>query len=501
MKNAMPILLLLLLLAAPHAKAQDSLYAQAEVREVYVCDSTTRAGVIPDFKSSACLRAEGQFISPYKRHIWVVATLIAPRVMAESQQPLGFFLSAKASSTLWLNGSKLGSNGLPAKTREYEVPGKMDTVFALPPNALKGGKNDVIIEMSGHHSIIPLLAPVHLIAVARYQSPTDNILRGYLPSLLPLGVLLLGAMYFGVSALRMGGGQRFLVPLTAFFAAGQLVSEVSRGLFAYEYPFHDIRLMLILGFATGTGACLFLHVLARFVRKRRFTIALFACLAYLGLVLPAEGFDTKTSLALLLPSMLAALISGYGLARRRRGAVPYTLVLFFFTGLIYLAPTRFLDIYFYYCVAALLVFLFAQELRSLFKERRMRAAEKARADQLELALSESQERENPSNVQLSSAGKVEILPTADIAYARGAGDYVELVLKDRTTRLHSATLSELESRLPGKFLRVHRSYLVNTAYIVALERDASGAGSLDLTIGETVPVSRRIMPSVRKALT
>ena len=51
-----------------------------------------------------------------------------------------------------------------------------------------------------------------------------------------------------------------------------------------------------------------------------------------------------------------------------------------------------------------------------------------------------------------------------------------------------------------RLLRVHRSHIVNTAFVDALERDPSGVGRLLLSNGAAVPVSRRIMPKVRSAL-
>ena len=178
MKNIVLPLLILLLVAASATQAQDGPFVQVELQTVYFCDAAPEAGDIPDLRGPACVPVEGRFISPYKRQIWLKGSLSATPALTQSRIPLGFFISAKASSTVWLNGSKLGSNGLPARMREGEIPGKMDAVFPLPQNALKVGKNEVVIELSGHHSLIPLLAPVHLLAVARYQSPTDSILRG-----------------------------------------------------------------------------------------------------------------------------------------------------------------------------------------------------------------------------------------------------------------------------------------------------------------------------------
>ena len=63
-----------------------------------------------------------------------------------------------------------------------------------------------------------------------------------------------------------------------------------------------------------------------------------------------------------------------------------------------------------------------------------------------------------------------------------------------------AALAGLEAELPETFLRVHRSHIVNTAFVSALERDTGGVGRLTLSQGQEVPVSRRIMPKVRTAL-
>lgn len=66
--------------------------------------------------------------------------------------------------------------------------------------------------------------------------------------------------------------------------------------------------------------------------------------------------------------------------------------------------------------------------------------------------------------------------------------------------LHSMSLNELGEALPASFLRVHPSHIVNVAFVKSLTRLASGVGHLELTNGATVPVSRRIMPMLRRAL-
>jgi DNA-binding LytR/AlgR family response regulator len=103
-------------------------------------------------------------------------------------------------------------------------------------------------------------------------------------------------------------------------------------------------------------------------------------------------------------------------------------------------------------------------------------------------------------MSLLEAGQVHRVPTDDIVSISGADDYIEVKLKSGKSRLISSTLAEMEASLPSFFLRVHRSHIVNTNYIESLNREPTGTGILTLAHGGSLPVSRRIMPSVRKAL-
>ncbi|MFT5163425.1 MAG: DNA-binding LytR/AlgR family response regulator, partial [Alteromonadaceae bacterium] len=117
------------------------------------------------------------------------------------------------------------------------------------------------------------------------------------------------------------------------------------------------------------------------------------------------------------------------------------------------------------------------------------------------------QKATPEKIKLTSAGKIEFVSSDLITYCKAAGDYVELFFCDQRQRLYSGNLKDLQSQLPSTFLRVHRSYLVNTDYIKSLEKTASdaqkapaGGGFLLLQGGFEVPVSRRIMPTVRSVL-
>lgn len=74
---------------------------------------------------------------------------------------------------------------------------------------------------------------------------------------------------------------------------------------------------------------------------------------------------------------------------------------------------------------------------------------------------------------------------ADIVYVEGLKDYVKVHLASQTRPLLSLTsLRGMEEKLPaGKFMRIHRSYIVGLGHIQAV-----GRGTVQIA-GETLPVS------------
>jgi len=64
----------------------------------------------------------------------------------------------------------------------------------------------------------------------------------------------------------------------------------------------------------------------------------------------------------------------------------------------------------------------------------------------------------------------------------------------------SSTLKELEKRLPEIFLRIHRSYIVNTARILRISRDFSSNLVVTLVDGTELPVSQSYVNDVKCVL-
>jgi sigma-54 dependent transcriptional regulator, acetoin dehydrogenase operon transcriptional activator AcoR len=102
-----------------------------------------------------------------------------------------------------------------------------------------------------------------------------------------------------------------------------------------------------------------------------------------------------------------------------------------------------------------------------------------------------------------SGDRMVLLRRSEVRYAEADGS--EVWLETEEGRLHAAVhgIDKLEEELSGgEFLRVHRRFLVNLSRVRAVDRGARGELSLimDDAARETVPVSRRNVPALRRAL-
>jgi two-component system LytT family response regulator len=93
-------------------------------------------------------------------------------------------------------------------------------------------------------------------------------------------------------------------------------------------------------------------------------------------------------------------------------------------------------------------------------------------------------------VPVESRGKVQFIAVDDIDYIAASGPYAELVVATRR-HLIRETMQSLEERLdPARFMRVHRSAIVQLDRVDTLHRGAGGDYELQLKDGTRVRVSR-----------
>jgi DNA-binding LytR/AlgR family response regulator len=97
-------------------------------------------------------------------------------------------------------------------------------------------------------------------------------------------------------------------------------------------------------------------------------------------------------------------------------------------------------------------------------------------------------------------GKIVVIGANDIRYLEAAGNYVRLHTATASPLLRG-TLASLEQRLdPKRFVRVHRSFVVNVALIAELQATPAGDYVVVLKDGGSVPMSRTFRDAALNAL-
>jgi large-conductance mechanosensitive channel len=456
----------------------------------------------PTFTEKECQQGLLFDIDPQNVELWLKANITVTDAYLKRKQPSAIFVFAKMSSEVFLNGQKLGSNGTPNYLKEEEYSGDMDTKFYIPPRLIKRGENEVVIHASSHHGFLTLSRPIHFVGISEYGQTSAFFKRDLLILLSLLGAMLLGCIYLITLVFRAEDKETpvlILLMLTA--ASGQLFTDISRVIFNYSYPLHDIRLIAIVVLSLIFGFSFLLFTLKKFARTDQnlwlaLAVPLTLCLSFM-----MPGFDGKSVIAILVPALFCVIISGLSCWKVRSWeSISYFIAYSVFCLTIVFTFGKFNSMYFYYIVTGMMAFLVIKMVHQSVKDKKLRKEEEQQLVKLQLKVDQLAQQKSPTTIQLNSAGKIELIPVNDVAHCKAAGDYVEIFLTNQSQSLFSGTLKSIEKQLPSTFLKVHRSYIVNLDEVMSVASSKNGSvssGVLVLKSGDEIPVSRRILPHVR----
>jgi len=94
-----------------------------------------------------------------------------------------------------------------------------------------------------------------------------------------------------------------------------------------------------------------------------------------------------------------------------------------------------------------------------------------------------------STLSIKDGTKIILVPVADIVLLEAAGNYVSIHTTAKKL-LHKETMQVLEQKLPSNFVRVHKSTIVNTAFITEFHSLYNGDYIIKLKGGKEVRLSR-----------
>ena len=112
-----------------------------------------------------------------------------------------------------------------------------------------------------------------------------------------------------------------------------------------------------------------------------------------------------------------------------------------------------------------------------------------------------EEIDRPERFLVRKLGKEFLLPAAEIEWLQAMGNYVNLRVRGRDYPLRT-TMADIENRLdPGRFVRVHRSHMVNLDCVAEIEPVDSGDARVKMRDGTIIPASRRYRQNLRPVST
>ncbi|HVK96199.1 MAG TPA: response regulator [Flavisolibacter sp.] len=94
-----------------------------------------------------------------------------------------------------------------------------------------------------------------------------------------------------------------------------------------------------------------------------------------------------------------------------------------------------------------------------------------------------------STISIKDGGKIYLVHLDDVSHIEAAGNYVMVVTKEKKY-LHKEVLQTLEEKLPSSFVRIHKSYIVNTPFIKEFQSLFNGDYIVKLKTGQELKLSR-----------
>jgi len=132
---------------------------------------------------------------------------------------------------------------------------------------------------------------------------------------------------------------------------------------------------------------------------------------------------------------------------------------------------------------------------ALVRARRLVGARAPAVDRLLAQAANTLER-----VVIRDRGQVHVVPVGDINFVEAEDDYIG-IHTDARSFLKTQRLSELEAQLdPRRFVRVHRSYLINIDKLQSMARLTKDSQVAIMACGRQIPISRAGQERIKACL-
>jgi DNA-binding LytR/AlgR family response regulator len=410
-----------------------------------------------------------------------------------SGKPLGLYLSGTFSASAIWNGVAVGSKGYPGTSAANERAGPIDAVLYLPGNIVLPGRNILELRMSSHHlthrveSIVHGTSGVPGLRVAPYSANERRSIGFYAAPFIVSGIMLIALLILGMHRAPKEDACRRVTLLLLSSLTVTAIAEVSRSMINYPYPFHDLRMLVILLSAVTAGVAMIFYASKAAGLSGRW-VGKFVTLTSVVIVgaLLTGSIGSIPVRVLALATGIGSILAARGVLKRQPGAATQL-------------------------AAMAMLFAFALFDRDLFMDRSLYAASVPLIAHLvlrdrgirnlpQLPVVDEKSASERDRIVITSGGTDWIIPLEEIRVIHGAGNYSEVELSNGKRLLDDRSLALLSAELPLPFFRVHRSHIVNLRHTTKLESLGSGKYVVELIGGSCVPVSRARVSDLRHVL-
>ncbi len=265
----------------------------------------------------------------------------------------GLGISMLASSEIYWDSVLIGENGKVGKNDVPEKAGKVYKIFPLDYSKVATGTHELSVIYSNFSSS-PFRIYDLSIKEYNYALLAPAIFTSFVHIYAGL-FLIIGLFYLVryVADFSITTSLFFALLCLSFFAL--ILIEYSRTYYFYQYPFHFIRLKLILSITCFISIIMPLFFLFRFNNRKKITWLIFCVFAISPFFfLTHYGYDFATNMTMVVGFFMSSLIGLGAVIKKHKGSRLLFLTILPISFLLYFNP-RFYDLLLYICFGFLIL--------------------------------------------------------------------------------------------------------------------------------------------------
>ncbi|MBV1920775.1 MAG: LytTR family DNA-binding domain-containing protein [Pseudomonadales bacterium] len=121
-----------------------------------------------------------------------------------------------------------------------------------------------------------------------------------------------------------------------------------------------------------------------------------------------------------------------------------------------------------------------------------------RVDKALLKLQNNQRVQGTQFLTVRRTGELIKVPLANLCFVKGADNYSELNLNNEKTYLHDKSLEKISKILPERFVRIHKSFLVDLNQVSKISLKTGSYYEVEMFGGKRLPIGRTRYKQVKQ---